>query len=246
MGLREVQVEIQVLLAAPHNVEKSGGIIADFTSQLAQSHEFALTRGHERLFTAAVQMNHLHDGHLERVRVFAQRRQGAFHPRDVAVVIGPPHVDNPLESPVELLHVIGDVRGEVGGHAVLPNHHAILVVAKTRRLKPDGAVLVIGVTGIAQGLNGSIDGAAFQQRAFRVPAVEDHPEFLQIGAYVVEQRIATGGKNETEFLLSQKSPHAGNDRIHMGLLVATVLFIRGQVFAHARSSSEKGFAVILA
>jgi hypothetical protein len=85
------------------------------------------------------------------------------------VVIGAPDVDDALEAALELVHVIGDVGGEVGGLAVLADHDAVLLVAEGGGAEPERAGLLVEVAGLAQALDGAVDGAALGQRALRVP-----------------------------------------------------------------------------
>jgi hypothetical protein len=139
LALGQVQVEVHVLLAAAHHIEEARGVAADLLAQLAQGHEVAGAGGHLHLLAAAVEHRELHQQHVEPLGVVAERGQRGLHARHVAVVVGAPDVDDALEAALELVHVIGDVGGEVGGLAVLAHHDAVLLVAEGGRAEPERA-----------------------------------------------------------------------------------------------------------
>ena len=65
--------------------------------------------------------------------------------RDVAVVVGAEHVDEPVVPPRELAANVGRVLGEVGRRPVGADEDAVLVVAVAGRPRPDRAVLLVRV-----------------------------------------------------------------------------------------------------
>ncbi len=72
---RELQIEIQVLVVAAHDVEQARGIVAHFLAQVAQRDELPRARRHLRLLAAAEQGNELHQAHFEGLLGSAQRHQ---------------------------------------------------------------------------------------------------------------------------------------------------------------------------
>ena len=67
-GLGELEIEIQVLIIAAHDVEQASGIISYLIAQLAQGDELPRTRRHLRLLSAAEQRDELNQAHLETFR----------------------------------------------------------------------------------------------------------------------------------------------------------------------------------
>ena len=64
-------------------------------------------------------------------------------PRDIAVVVRAPYIYDCIEAPVELLLVVGDVRGEVCILAVLLFYDPVLVIPEPRGTEPGCPVLFI-------------------------------------------------------------------------------------------------------
>ena len=90
------------------------------------------------------QVDQLGDHDLELVGIVAEGLHRGLQPRDVAVVVGAPHVDEQVEAPGELVPVVGDVGQQVGVLAVGLDEHPVLVVAEVGRPQPGGAVGLVG------------------------------------------------------------------------------------------------------
>ena len=60
--------------------------------------------------------------------------------RDVAVVVGAPDVDQPVEAALALVEVVGDVRREVGRLAGRALEHVVLLLAVRARAQPQRAL----------------------------------------------------------------------------------------------------------
>jgi hypothetical protein len=59
------------------------------------------------------------------------------------MVVGPPHVDDLVEPALKLVLVIGDVRCEIGGLAILAHHHTVLFVTVITGFEPQGTVFFV-------------------------------------------------------------------------------------------------------
>ena len=105
------------------------------------------------------------------------------------MVVGAPDVDEPVIAALELVVVVGDVRGEIGQAAVGLAQHAVLVVAQGLGGEPEGTVLVEGVPGFGQGVEGGLDGAALHQGLFREPVLVFHAEVGQVGLDAVQDLV---------------------------------------------------------
>ena len=97
------------------------------------------------------------------------------------MVVGAPHVDEPVVAALALLLVVGDVRREVGVVARRALEHAVLVVAEVRRAQPQRALAAIDAPLLLEHVEGVVHGIglALMQRTLRRPEVECHPEALE-------------------------------------------------------------------
>jgi hypothetical protein len=112
------------------------------------------------------------------------------------VVVGAPDVDHPVEAALELVHVIGDVGGEVGRLAVLAHHHPVLLVAEGGGAEPQGARPVVELAGLAQALDGLVDRALLGEGALGEPLVVLDAELGQVVADVVEDGVQPSSKTK--------------------------------------------------
>jgi len=108
------------------------------------------------------------------------------HPRDVAVMIGAKHIDEPREAALALGEMVGDVGGEVGLVAVLTHHHPILLIAEGGGPEPERTFPPVQVPGALEHRERVIDGAALGELALGGPLIEAHPELGKIVADVGE------------------------------------------------------------
>ena len=134
-------------------------------------------------------MHELHDEDLEPVGIGAERRDRGLHPADVAVMVGPEDVDEPVVAAGQLLRVVRDVRREVRRVAAGTLEDAVLVVARVGRAQPQRA---LGPVEVAVGLEllvGDLDrvGLALVQRVLREPVVERDPVGLHRRAVALQQ-----------------------------------------------------------
>ena len=155
------------------------------------------------------------------------------------MVVRTPQIDDALEATLELLHVVGNVRSEVGGLTILANDNAVFFVAELRCAKPDRAVLVVGMPGGAQTRDGAVDGAAGDQRSLRVPAVEGHAELFQVLANLGQLAVQGESMHGLEGSRAEQFLCAADERVDVGLLVAALTLVRGQI-----SDDVPGFLLI--
>ena len=231
--LGELEVKIQRLVVAAHQVKKAAGIVADFGAQLPQRHELRLALAHGDFFRAAEQAHELDQRRLQAIARLTHGDQTGAHARDVTVVVGAEDVDEARKAALALFEVVGDIGGEVGLLAVLAHHHAILFIAEFGGAEPGGAVLHHQPSLLLEHREGMIDGAALRQRTFRTPAIEHHAELGEVVADIGEHR----GERELQHLAEAVGPdelaRAADERVDVRLLVAAGR-VRGQVGEHRR------------
>ena len=143
---------------------------------------------------------------------------GPLHPRNVAVVVGAPYVDDPIESSLELVEVIGDVGGEVGALSVGPDQHAVLFVAVRRGVEPERSVSLVGFATLAQDLEGAWDGPRGDERALGEPVVEHHPETGQIVADPAQDVGEHGIGHQRVVVLSEGGPGRRDEGVEVRIL----------------------------
>ena len=102
---------------------------------------------------AQVEAHELVDQDVELVRTEPQRLDTRLRPRDVAVMVRTPDVDDLREAALELVAMVGQVRGDgKSALAIAANEQAVLVVAERGRAQPDRALSVVDVSALPQGL----------------------------------------------------------------------------------------------
>ncbi len=118
LRLGQIKIEIEMLVALAQDVKKTRRIVAYFLPQLAQRHEFAGACRHRHLLAAAIERRELYQRDGEPLGIEAEGCDRAFHARDIAVMVGAPHVDHEVEPALKLVEVVGDVGREIGVLAV--------------------------------------------------------------------------------------------------------------------------------
>ena len=98
---------------------------------------------HLHRLVAVDQRDHLAELDLEAARVDAQRLDAGRQAGHLAVVVGAEDVDHPVEAAdEELVAVVGEVAGQVGGVAVRLAQHPVAAVAELGGPEPGRAVLL--------------------------------------------------------------------------------------------------------
>ena len=91
----------------------------------------------------------------------------------VALVVGPPDLHHPLEVPQEeLIVVVGQVGGQVGGLAVAADEHVVLLLAQLAGGEPDGALPLHQIASVAQDSHHLVEGAG------RIEALLAEPDIV--------------------------------------------------------------------
>ena len=130
--LGEVEVHLRLGLAGQHG--EPNDILADFVHHIRQRYEIARTLGHLHRLAIAHQLDHLDQLDVEWDRLalpLRERGDGGLDPLDRTCVVGTPDIDQRI-GVLGLLHVIGEVRAEIGPAAVRLPDRAILIVAELR------------------------------------------------------------------------------------------------------------------
>jgi hypothetical protein len=244
LALGQIEVEIEVLVGLAQDIEEAAGIVADIFAQRAQGDEIARTRRHLGLPARAIEHGKLHQRHFEHIRIKPQSADCAPDSWNIAVMVGSPDVDDALEAAFVFVEVVGDVRREVGVKTVVALHDAILLVAKSGRPEPAGAILNVEMTFFVEPLDATRDQADIKQRLFGKPHVEMHTGFLEIPAAICELL----GENEVVQgfpLLAKQLLGPGNQRIELGFTLlpgggvgAFGIGQVGQAFADAGERSQ--------
>ncbi len=228
-GLRQLEVEVQVLIVAAHDVEQARRIVSHLLAQLAQGDELSRARRHLHPLAAAEQGDELHQAHLEAFRRAAERGQAGAQAGDVAVVVRAPDIKQVLEAAPALVADESDVGGEVRLNAVFAHDHSILLIAVCGALEPQCAVLEVGMARRLQRGDRSIDLATVDQRAFREPGIVSHAELGQVFADIGEDAAESQIQHAAKCRIPEQQARTGNQRIDVDVLVAALRFVRRQI-----------------
>ena len=144
---RELQVELDRRVGRAQKVEVAHGVGTHPVDQLVQWDETARALGHLALF----QVDHLVQDDHQPFSIDSERSRGGLQAIDVAVMVGGPHFDDPLEMPaLEPAQEIAEVGREIGRLAVGADDDAVLLVRPDLlaqavllfrgRTKPQGAI----------------------------------------------------------------------------------------------------------
>ena len=178
--LGQIQIEVQQGIGAAHDEKEAGRVLAHVVDELVQGDETAGALGHLHHFAVFYQAHELHEDDLQLVAAVAQSFHGALHAGHVAVMVGAPDVDDRVEAALELVFVVGDVGGEIGGHAVPAHQHLGLHVrTHTGAVDPDGVVLRQQPAPFVQLFHGGFHLAGIVERALGEPAVVGDAEAFQ-------------------------------------------------------------------
>src|SRR5258708_21615959 len=204
-----------------HQVEEAAGIVPDLLPQLTQGHDLRLALTHGDLLAAAVEAHELDEGRLQALARLSHGDEAGAHPRDIAVMVRPQHVDEAREAALGLAQVIGDIGREVGLLAVLAPHHAILLVPELARPEPGRTVALLETPLGCEHLERMIDGAALGEGALGTPVIEEDAELPEVVADVREHLRERELEHLAETRRAQELPRPPDERIDVELLVAS-------------------------
>ena len=115
----QVKVEIQSGGAFALVEEETCGINGHFVQQVGQGDGLAGTLAHTHRFAVAHQVDHLHQHNIQLGAVQANGVHGTLHAGYMAVMVGTPNVDGTVKTAHgQLVVMVGDVGGKIGGNAV--------------------------------------------------------------------------------------------------------------------------------
>ena len=117
---------------------------------------------------------------MQAILLVAEGLDHRLHPRNVAVMIGPPDVDQQIVAATELVLMIGDIGSEVRKLSILLAHHPILVVCEGSRPEPLRPVLLKQIALGFQHIESALHGLIFEQQGFTGPGVKVQAEQCQI------------------------------------------------------------------
>ena len=129
-------------------------------------------------FSVADQLDQLHQDNVQLAAVKPYGVHSALHSGNVSVMVGAPDIDAPVKAPLEFISVIGNIRGEIGGIAVLPDQNLILFRAKVGSLIPEGPVQFIGHALFRQDFQGILNFTVIMEHAFMEPGIILNSVFL--------------------------------------------------------------------
>ena len=136
------------------------------------------------------QGDHLAELDLEATRVHAEGLDAGPQAGHLAVVVGTEDVDDPVEpADQELVAVVGEVTGQIGGVAVGLAQHPVAGVAELGGPEPGGAVLLEDQALLGQQGDGLVDRPALLDGGLAVPLVEHDADRGQRGPDVLEDPL---------------------------------------------------------
>ena len=141
----------------------------------------ATRQAHE--LTAALESHELTEDHLglgRRLGADPQRAHADLERLHLTVVVGAPDVDQVIPPPCDLVAVVREVVGQVGGRSVGAHQHAVALVAERLGRQPLGAVRFERVPGATQIVEHGGHGAGVVQRLLGEPRVEAHTDPFEV------------------------------------------------------------------
>src|SRR5690606_35969700 len=150
---------------------------------------------------------------------------------------GAPNVDDLGETALELVQVVGDVRGKISGFTILAADYTVLVVTKGGRAEPECAVFFVDMASLIESRNGFIDIRL--QRTLRKPMLIMHAELAEVVLDVIEDGIQA--EVEERFVIggAQQLTAAGDQCVNMGFFVPALRLVRGNVPEDVRCRGQE-------
>ena len=175
-----IKIEVHLGIGSPAGKEVPDGINTGFVHQVTQGNRPAGTFGHLEFLAVLDQPGHLDNFHFQGILRQAQGGQCRLYPGDIAVMVRPPEVNQLRVSPVILVHVVGNIRGEICIGAVALDQHPVLIIAEVGCPQPQGSVRFINPAHAPQHIQGIPHQAAVIQRLFAGPDIEVNPELVEV------------------------------------------------------------------
>ena len=118
--------------------------------------------------------------HLQLVGIKAQSTYSSLHAGNITVVVSAPQVDDAVEATLEFVAVISDIGSKVGGHAVVTDNNAVLVIAVSGGIKPFCAVLFINAAFFLKEFASLTYFIGIMQGLLAEPYIEGYAKSFQI------------------------------------------------------------------
>ena len=184
------QVEGAGLVERCHQAQDAGGVGADVGDQRVERDGVAGPLPHLHGGVPIHQRHHLSELDLEPSRVDAERLDPSHQTGHLPVMVGAEHVDHPVEATdEELVTVVGEVPGQVGGITVGLAQDTIAAVTQFGGTEPGGSVQLEHQAPFGQKGDGLVDGTALLDGGLAVPLVEDDPHRLEGGPNALEDPV---------------------------------------------------------
>jgi hypothetical protein len=110
--LGHLEIEIEMAVGASHEKIVTGRIPSHLVHNLLEGDKLSRSGGHGHRNTSPQEVHKLNQNDLKGLLFKAKGLNSCLHTRDIAVVVGTPDIDDPMEAPLELVAVIGDVGGK--------------------------------------------------------------------------------------------------------------------------------------
>src|SRR3990172_9989591 len=96
--LREVDIELDRLVMSPRDEEPASGVHSDRVEEVVEEDDVAAPLGHLLRPTLLAEVHELIDENFERAARVSEHLGKCLQPADVAVMIGPQDIDEPIET----------------------------------------------------------------------------------------------------------------------------------------------------
>ena len=128
LPLGQLNIEVHLAVSRTGQKEETAGIRAYLLYQLPQRHNIASPLGCPHYLLPPPQGDELVDYYLQLFRVTSQGLHHRLHSRDMPLVVRAPDINHQVELPLqELVVMVGNIRGEIGGRAIALHQHIVLV-----------------------------------------------------------------------------------------------------------------------
>ena len=210
-----IEVEVDAAARIVHVEEEARAVDGNLLQQVGQRDGVAGALGHSHGLAVAHQVHHLHQHDVETVAGKADGVHRTLHTRHMAVVVGAPDVDGLVEAAYrELVVVVGDIGGKIGGDAVCTDENFVLGLflgavfglflvggavffGVLRAAVHNGAVLgLVAGAQLQELIHDGLYGSAFVQLALMEPHVIVDAVLAEVGFQrgdVLGQRISDKG-----------------------------------------------------
>ncbi|OQA34525.1 MAG: hypothetical protein BWY57_00381 [Betaproteobacteria bacterium ADurb.Bin341] len=224
LAFGQIKIKIEVLIRFAQGIEKAASVIANLAAQFAQGNEFSGARGHRRLLAISVEHGKLYQRYLQFFGVKPKGGERPLDPRNIAVVISTPDIDDLVKPALVLVQVVGNIRSKIGVETVFALHDAIFFIAEGRGLEPLGAILHIEVPVFFEEIDGARHQASVEERLLRKPDIEADAKRLEV-VPAIRQLLGQRVLMHIRPIRTQQRLGTDNQRVEMGLALILRLVV---------------------